>query len=118
MKTKIVPNLKGYIVDLRNNPGGLLDQAIAVSDAFLDKSAVVLTRGRNPNDPSAPMPGSRSDRREEDRGADQRRLGLGDRRRRPAGSQAGQRSSALAPFGKARCRPSSRSARTAPSVRA
>lgn len=38
---------KGYIIDLRNNPGGLLDQAIDVSDAFLDKGAIVLTRGRN-----------------------------------------------------------------------
>ncbi|MGF1622175.1 MAG: S41 family peptidase [Rhodomicrobiaceae bacterium] len=42
--------LKGYIVDLRNNPGGLLDQAITVSDAFLDKGAIVLTRGRNANE--------------------------------------------------------------------
>jgi carboxyl-terminal processing protease len=39
--------LKGYIIDLRNNPGGLLDQAIAVSDDFLDKGAIVITRGRN-----------------------------------------------------------------------
>jgi len=39
--------LAGYVIDLRNNPGGLLDQAIAVSDAFLDKGAIVLTRGRN-----------------------------------------------------------------------
>lgn len=39
--------LKGYIVDLRNNPGGLLDQAIAVSDAFLDRGEIVSTRGRN-----------------------------------------------------------------------
>jgi carboxyl-terminal processing protease len=38
--------LRGYILDLRNNPGGLLDQAIAVSDAFLDQGAIVLTRGR------------------------------------------------------------------------
>jgi carboxyl-terminal processing protease len=38
--------LAGYILDLRNNPGGLLDQAIAVSDAFLDQGAIVLTRGR------------------------------------------------------------------------
>ena len=37
---------RGYVVDLRNNPGGLLDQAIAVSDAFLDKGAIVLTKGR------------------------------------------------------------------------
>lgn len=40
-------DLKGYIIDLRNNPGGLLDQAIAVSDAFLDRGEIVSTRGRN-----------------------------------------------------------------------
>ena len=39
--------LKGYVLDLRLNPGGLLDQAINVSDAFLDKGEVVSTRGRN-----------------------------------------------------------------------
>ncbi|MCW1841396.1 S41 family peptidase [Prosthecomicrobium hirschii] len=39
--------LKGYVLDLRNNPGGLLDQAISVSDAFLEKGEVVSTRGRN-----------------------------------------------------------------------
>ncbi|MBI1386127.1 MAG: PDZ domain-containing protein [Rhizobiales bacterium] len=39
--------LQGFIIDLRNNPGGLLDQAIAVSDTFLEKGAIVLTRGRN-----------------------------------------------------------------------
>ncbi len=38
---------KGYILDLRNNPGGLLDQSIAVSNAFLDKGEIVSTRGRN-----------------------------------------------------------------------
>ena len=47
MKKQLGPKMKGYIVDLRNNPGGLLDQAISVSDAFLDKGAIVLTRGRN-----------------------------------------------------------------------
>ncbi len=47
LKKKLGPNLKGYIIDLRNNPGGLLDQAISVSDAFLDQGAIVLTRGRN-----------------------------------------------------------------------
>jgi carboxyl-terminal processing protease len=47
---KKIPDMKGYIVDLRNNPGGLLDQAISVSDAFLDKGAIVLTRGRNLNE--------------------------------------------------------------------
>ncbi|MEM9105074.1 MAG: S41 family peptidase [Pseudomonadota bacterium] len=39
--------LKGYVVDLRLNPGGLLDQAINVSDAFLDRGEIVSTRGRN-----------------------------------------------------------------------
>jgi carboxyl-terminal processing protease len=39
--------LKGFILDLRNNPGGLLDQAISVSDAFLDRGEIVSTRGRN-----------------------------------------------------------------------
>jgi carboxyl-terminal processing protease len=42
--------LKGYILDLRNNPGGLLDQAISVSDAFLEKGEIVSTRGRNPEE--------------------------------------------------------------------
>jgi carboxyl-terminal processing protease len=39
-------DLKGYVLDLRGNPGGLLDQAVLVSDAFLDKGEVVSTRGR------------------------------------------------------------------------
>jgi carboxyl-terminal processing protease len=47
LKKKAGKKLKGYIIDLRNNPGGLLDQAVAVSDAFLDKGAIVLTKGRN-----------------------------------------------------------------------
>ncbi len=38
---------RGYIIDLRNNPGGLLDQAINVSDDFLEQGAIVLTKGRN-----------------------------------------------------------------------
>ena len=37
---------RGYVIDLRNNPGGLLDQAINVSDDFLEKGAIVLTKGR------------------------------------------------------------------------
>jgi carboxyl-terminal processing protease len=40
--------LKGFILDLRNNPGGLLDQAVDVSDAFLERGEVVSTRGRDP----------------------------------------------------------------------
>ncbi|HEY8381640.1 MAG TPA: S41 family peptidase [Microvirga sp.] len=39
--------VKGFVVDLRNNPGGLLDQAIMVSDAFLDRGEIVSTRSRN-----------------------------------------------------------------------
>lgn len=39
--------IKGVVLDLRNNPGGLLDQAIAVSDAFLERGEIVSTRGRN-----------------------------------------------------------------------
>lgn len=42
--------LIGYVLDLRNNPGGLLDQAIAVSDAFLEKGEIVSTRGRKNED--------------------------------------------------------------------
>ncbi|MBE7196920.1 MAG: S41 family peptidase [Parafilimonas terrae] len=42
--------LKGFILDLRNNPGGLLDQAVMVSDAFLDRGEIVSTRGRNPDE--------------------------------------------------------------------
>jgi carboxyl-terminal processing protease len=42
--------LTGYVLDLRNNPGGLLDQAIVVADAFLDKGEIVSTRGREESD--------------------------------------------------------------------
>lgn len=42
--------LSGIIIDVRNNPGGLLDQAIAVSDLFLDKGEIVSTRSRNDED--------------------------------------------------------------------
>jgi carboxyl-terminal processing protease len=41
---------KGYVVDLRNNPGGLLDQSIAVVNCFLDRGEIVSTRGRNPDE--------------------------------------------------------------------
>ena len=42
--------MKGLIIDLRNNPGGLLDQAVAVSDAFLEKGEIVSTRTREKRD--------------------------------------------------------------------
>jgi carboxyl-terminal processing protease len=46
LKKQLGKAARGYVVDLRNNPGGLLDQAIAISDDFLDKGAIVLTKGR------------------------------------------------------------------------
>ena len=45
-----VDQLRGVVLDLRNNPGGLLTEAIKVSDAFLDAGEIVSTRGRNPQD--------------------------------------------------------------------
>jgi carboxyl-terminal processing protease len=50
LRKQIGPDLKGYILDLRNNPGGLLDQAIQVSDDFLTSGEVVSTRGRQADD--------------------------------------------------------------------
>ncbi|WP_037372104.1 S41 family peptidase [Salipiger mucosus] len=43
-----IDNVNGFVLDLRNNPGGLLTQAIKVSDAFLEKGEIVSTRGRDP----------------------------------------------------------------------
>ncbi len=50
LKRQLGDDLSGWVVDLRNNPGGLLDQAIAVSDAFLEKGEIVSTRGRHKQD--------------------------------------------------------------------
>jgi carboxyl-terminal processing protease len=50
LRKEIGPDIQGYVLDLRNNPGGLLDQAIFVSDAFLDKGEIVSTRSRQPED--------------------------------------------------------------------
>ncbi|MFA7440585.1 MAG: S41 family peptidase [Sphingomonadaceae bacterium] len=44
------PNLAGYVIDLRSNPGGLLDQAIEVSDLFLENGEIVSQRGRDEKD--------------------------------------------------------------------
>src|SRR5438094_601307 len=46
LSTQVGDKLKAFVIDLRNNPGGLLDQAISVSDAFLEKGEIVSTRGR------------------------------------------------------------------------
>ena len=50
LKAEIGDELKGFVIDLRNNPGGLLTEAIAVSDAFLNEGEIVSTRGRNEED--------------------------------------------------------------------
>src|SRR5881397_1922490 len=47
LSNQIGDKLKGYIIDLRNNPGGLLEEAVTVSDSFLDRGEIVSTRGRN-----------------------------------------------------------------------
>ena len=50
LKQQAGSKLIGVVLDLRNNPGGLLDQAVAVADAFLDKGEIVSTRGRRSED--------------------------------------------------------------------
>lgn len=49
-REKLGDKLIGFVIDLRNNPGGLLDQAIATSDIFLDRGEIVSTRGRHERD--------------------------------------------------------------------
>ncbi|MDX1540498.1 MAG: S41 family peptidase [Geminicoccaceae bacterium] len=48
LKSDVGPQLKGLVLDLRNNPGGLLEQAVAIADDFLDQGEIVSTRGRRP----------------------------------------------------------------------
>ncbi len=50
MRRQAGNNLKGLVLDLRNNPGGLLDQAVQVSDDFLEQGEIVSTRARRPDD--------------------------------------------------------------------
>ncbi len=50
MKSQLGDRLHGVVLDLRNNPGGLLDQAVSVSDDFLDQGEIVSTRARHPED--------------------------------------------------------------------
>ncbi|MDD9878743.1 MAG: S41 family peptidase, partial [Magnetovibrio sp.] len=49
-KKELGDDLEGLVLDLRNNPGGLLDQAVNVSDAFLEEGEIVSTRSRDPED--------------------------------------------------------------------
>ncbi len=87
-------NLKGILLDLRNNPGGLLDQAVEVSDKFISDGLITYIEGRKPedkvkftahnkNDYTGPLVCPR------ERGQRQR---LGDRGRGPAGQQEGHHS--------------------------
>ncbi len=111
--------LQGLVLDLRNNPGGLLDQAIAVSDAFIDKGEIVSTRGRKSEEAQRWNAESGDlDGRQADRDPDQRRLGLGlgDRGRRAAGPAPRRSCWAPSRSARARCRRSSRSRTTAPSA--
>jgi carboxyl-terminal processing protease len=50
LNKQIGRKIKGYIIDLRNDPGGLLDEAISVSDNFLDRGTIVVTKGRDSED--------------------------------------------------------------------
>ena len=50
LKAEIGDDLVGFVLDLRNNPGGLLNQAISISDAFLERGEIVSTRGRDDAD--------------------------------------------------------------------
>jgi carboxyl-terminal processing protease len=50
IKAELGDEMIGVVLDLRRNPGGLLDQAVKVSDAFLDQGEIVSQRGRNPDD--------------------------------------------------------------------
>jgi carboxyl-terminal processing protease len=101
--------IKGYILDLRNNPGGLLLQAVSVSDIFLERGEVVSTRGRSPEDVERHSAGKGD-------------LTMAARPRPRKSSQApfrttsAPRLSAPAPSARVRCKPSFRSAMTAPSA--
>ena len=61
LNKQIGAKLKGYIIDLRNDPGGLLEQAIGVSDAFIDQGTIVITKGREGMQRSAASPGDITD---------------------------------------------------------
>ena len=50
LKKQIGPSIRGYVLDLRGNPGGLVSQAVRVSDDFLNSGEIVSTRGRHPDD--------------------------------------------------------------------
>ena len=82
------PNLKGFVLDLRNDPGGLLEQALLVANFFLDKGGIVSIRGRDSGETQYLQgPARRPHPWGQARCPNQRRfrIGLRDRRRRTAG---------------------------------
>ena len=86
--------LAGYVVDLRNNPGGLLDQAVSVSSAFMSRGEVVSTRGRNARgDPALHRARRRPHQGQAAGRPDQRRIGfrLRDRGRRACTTTSARR---------------------------
>ena len=86
------PRLTGYVLDLRDNPGGLVKQAISVCDSFLDQGEIVSTRGRDPDVGAALLRhAGRSGPWQADRADRQRpqRIGIGDRGRRSPGPAPG-----------------------------
>ena len=91
LKKKNGAALSGLVLDLRNNPGGVLEAAVGVSDVFLDDGVIVTANGRaaDARFEMDAQPRRRAQRRA-DRRAGERRLGLrvGDRRRRFAGSSS------------------------------
>ena len=113
-KAKLGGKLIGIVLDLRNNPGGLLTQAVKVADVFLDKGAIVSTRrprqaGRQPVECRTVCAG-RPGRRPAGHRADQWRLRLGvrNRRRRPSRTTNARSSWAPAASARARCKASFR----------
>ncbi len=95
--------MKGLILDLRNNPGGLLDQAVGVSDLFLEGGEIVSpARPRSARRRALQRPHRRHHRRHADGGADQLGLGLGRPRSSPAPCRTASAPSwsALTSFGK------------------
>ena len=118
LKDEAGGSLEGLVLDLRNNPGGVLSGAVGVSDAFLDDGNIVYTDGRESDSKLRyDATSGRRPRRRPARGARQRRLGLGlrDRRRRHAGPRPRHRARHPRPSARARSRPSRTSRPAAPS---
>ena len=109
LKKQLGPKLKGYIIDLRNNPGGLLDQAISVSDDFLDQGAIAITKGRNLEETqrSNARPGDLTDGKQSIVLVNGGSASAAEIVAGALKDNVGQSSSARRPSARARCRPAS-----------